>query len=119
MAKKEAENQEEKNVLLKKFVTIGKSEVLKKHLNTSYKKWQLIIAKWIGVELKDKFQYAIRITYKGSHALRINDIVSTEDGETFLVMRSELNIAILASSEAYYEKPKMYGKLYILPKPKQ
>lgn len=109
----------ENNVLLKKFVTIGKSEVVKKHLNSKYKKWQLMIAKWIKVELADTHQYAMRITYKGANSLKINEVVSTEDGELFMVINSTLNVAVLASSEAYSYKPKMYGKLYILPKPKQ
>ena len=118
MGEQKKDNQE-KTVMLKKFVTVGKAEVVKKHLKSKYKKWQLNIAKWIKVDVADTHQYAMRITYKGGTSLKINDIVSNEDGDLFMVIRSELNIAILASSEAYSYKPKMYGKLYIIPKPKQ
>lgn len=118
MAEQKKESKK-KNVLLKKFVTVNKSEVIKKHLTSKYKKWQLRIAKWIKVDVADTHQYAMRITYKGSTSLNINDVVSNEDGELFLVMKSTLNIAVLVSSEAYSYKPKMYGKLYIIPKPKQ
>ena len=118
MGNKQAE-QIKRNKLVRKFVIIQKSEVVKKHLNTKYKSWQLKLCKLIGVEPADAYQYAFRISYKSSNArLRVNDVVSTEDGEIFGVMREENRIAMLASSEAYIHKPKMYGKLFIIEKPK-
>lgn len=102
----------------RKFVTIKNSELLKTHLNTKYKKWQLKIAKWIGVEVADTYQYSFRIDYVGSARLKVNDVVSTQDGELFGVMREQNRIAVLASSIAYVNKPVMRGKLYIIEKPK-
>lgn len=102
----------------RKFINVQKAEVVKKHLNSKYKKWQLKIAKWIGVEVSDTYQYLFRIAYKGSARLKVNDVVATLDGEVFAVMREENRIAMIASSIGYTKKPTVRGKLYIIEKPK-
>lgn len=100
--------------VIRKFVSIQDSEVTEKKVVSKYKKWQLKAAKWIGVEVADNHQYLFRIDYKGNVRLKPNDIVVNEQGLFFLVPRESNRLAMLISKDALPEKPKMYGKLYII-----
>jgi len=113
-----SKSQERTKKVQRKFVGIQQTEMLTRHKNSRYKKWQLKICKWIKVEPADTYQYSYRITYKGSTRLKPNDVVSTENGELFMVMMEQNRIAVIASSISYVNKPVVRGKLFIIEKPK-
>jgi hypothetical protein len=102
--------------VIRKHVSIQASEMTEKRVMSRYKKWQLIIAKWIGVEVADNYQYLFRVDYKGNVRLRSNDIICNEQGVIFLVLKENNRLAMLVSKDASKDVPKMYGKLTILSK---
>lgn len=100
----------------KKFVTISNSESIEKKPKSKYKKWQLWISKKIGVTPADNYQYLFRVSYKGTHRLKVNDIVVNQSGQLFAVLRESNRFAMIVSHEGHSEKPLMHGKLVIVPR---
>lgn len=101
----------------RKHVTILQSEVIeKRNVKSRHSKVKLWIANLLKFELVDNFQYVYRFSYKGAVRLKINDIVTNEQGVVFVVVREVNRMAMIVSQDHLISKPKVYGKLIILDK---
>jgi len=104
-----------KNKVTRKHVSILKSELTKKNVsNSDHPKWKQRIIKLLKLEVRDKYQYLFRITYKGMVKLRPNDIVINSDGAVFLVLQEANRMAMIVSKDSFHNKPKVYGTLTII-----
>lgn len=101
-----------------KNVSMQQNNLVKTELVSRYKKWQLKICKWIKVQPSDAYRYMYRVTYKGNARLKVDDVVTNEQGVIFYVLKEENRIAVLSSYQPLLRRPQMVGKLFIQIKPK-
>lgn len=102
-------------------VHIKNSEVTERKLYTKYAKWQLWLAKLVGITPEDKYQYCFRFQYFGTTRLKVNDIVTNSEKVIFMIIKESNGLAMMVASKPYINKPKVYGNLIIVDrqKPKQ
>lgn len=101
------------------FVKIKNSEVAEKRETSRPNLFQRIICKIIRVVPSPTYQYMIRIQYSGKIRLQKNDVVVNKHGIQMLVANEQNRYALLLSMPTLIEKPYMWEKLYLLPKPKK
>ena len=118
MQDKEEVKQPEKKKHVYEFVNIKKSEVLKKNQTSTVNRFQKFICWVIRVVPANTYQYMIRIHYSGRVRLKKNDVVINKQGLQFVVVREENRYALILSMPDVVDKPYIYEKLYLLPKPK-
>ncbi|MFK5981474.1 MAG: hypothetical protein QM499_01055 [Flavobacteriaceae bacterium] len=120
--KKTAEKTEDEKKLIRAIeftVSIQKHELIKKDLKTKYSKFQLMICKWLKVEVADNYSWAYRVQYKSNtKALREGDVLINSEGRAFFVMKELQRVVILVTPQPSVEPPFMFGTFRKLVKPK-
>tara|TARA_R110000822_G_scaffold127454_1_gene262962 strand:- start:15329 stop:15664 length:336 start_codon:yes stop_codon:yes gene_type:complete len=101
-----------------KYIKLRESNVENKQLKSRYNKFQLLIAKWLGVELKDSFVYTFRIRFYGGR-LKEGDVLANSENVAFVVIDVANNLALIMTYGAFTQKPKVYNTLTIVPKRKE
>ena len=106
--------------IIRKTVSVSKSEILEKHLKSKYNKFQRFVSKHIlRVHLADAYEFLFRVQYKGSAKLKVNDIVVNSQGVMFAVLREENRIALIVSMGSFVKEPYIKGTITIMEKIKE
>lgn len=96
-----------------KPIQVLKSNLMEQQLNSKYNAFQRRVAKILGVELADTYQYLFRFSYKGSTNLKVNDIVYNSENLAFVVLKVALRMAVVVSVASYVKRPLMRGTLLV------
>ena len=99
-----------------KVVKLKNSNLEKKSLQTTYNWFQRLIAKLIMVKLMDKYQFFFKIQYYGGQKLNKYDIVRNSENLLFVVLDIEDDLALIATDKSLYSKPKVFGRLHLMPR---
>lgn len=101
----------------RKNIYILKYELEKKRiLSNEKKKWKSQVAKFLKLEIQEKYQYLYRVNYKGSARLKSRDIICNSEGVLFAVVQEQNRRARIVTIDTYAQKPIMHGKFIIVEK---
>lgn len=105
-----------KNDIFKFKAKIGGFEITSRKKKTKYPKYKLWLAKTMGLDLKDNYEYLVRIQYYGSKRLEVDDIVISEQGVYFVVLKEHNRLAMLATMDLLTNPPVLHGRIAVFKK---